>query len=146
MTKEEIKIQLRSYRAIKVECDHLKVMMEEMEKDLYSPKSPNLDGLPLGGSGPSNPTADAATKHADLIGLYQQKLAKLSVALAELERLIEGLEPRARTLIRLYYAQGKPWESICIIMNYSWRQVHRIHSAALEALSNDRAKENTTCD
>lgn len=130
MTKE----QLRKYRDIKLERDRLAAMIEELEVTLYGPKSPNIDGLPRGGSGPGNPTADTAIKHADLLVKYQKTMAELTEALTAIENAIEGLAPRERTLIRLYYAQGLTWEQVCVAMSYSWRQVHRIHSDALEAL------------
>lgn len=139
MTKE----QLRNYRAIKLERDRLAVMVEELEDTLYGPKAQRLDGMPRGGSGPGNATADAAIKHADLWAKYQRKVSELADALAEIENAIEGLEPRERTLIRLYYAQGYTWEQVCVAMNYSWAQVHRIHAKALERL---REKEEITCD
>jgi RNA polymerase sigma factor (sigma-70 family) len=111
-------------------------MIEELEFTLYGPKSPNLDGLPRGGSGPGNPTADTAIKHADLWAKYQKTMAELTDALTEIENAIEVLEPRERTLIRLYYVQGLTWEAVCVEMNYSWSQIHRIHGAALKALRN----------
>lgn len=137
MTKE----QLKAYRNIKLERDRLAQMVEELEGSLYVPKSPNLDGMPRGGSGPSRTTEDAAVKHAELLSRYHQKMAELSAAILEIERAIEVLEPRERTLIRLHYAQGLTWEEVCVAMSYSWRQVHRIHGKALEALKTVKASE-----
>lgn len=137
MTKE----QLRNYRNIKLEHDRLTVMIAELENTLYSPKSQRLDGMPRGSSGGSV-VESAAIKHADLMANYRQKAAELSAALAEIEDAIEVLEPRERTLIRLHYAQGLTWEEVCVAMNYSWRQIHRIHAKALAALENEK-KEQT---
>ena len=130
MTKE----QLRAYRDIKLERDKLAAMVEEVEAVLYGPRSPKLDGMPHGGSAPGSIVEEAAIKHAELLEKYRRKVAELSAALVEIENAIEVLEPRERTLIRLYYAQGLTWEEVCVAMNYSWRQVHRIHAKALEAL------------
>jgi RNA polymerase sigma factor (sigma-70 family) len=71
---------------------------------------------------------------------YRQKAAELSTALAEIEDAIEVLEPRERTLIRLHYAQGLTWEEVCVAMNYSWRQIHRIHAKALALLEETAEK------
>ena len=137
MTKE----QLRAYRDIKLERDKLATMIEEVEAVLYSPRSQRLDGMPRGGSAPGSIVEEAAVKHTELLERYRQKVTELSAALVEIENAIEVLEPRERTLIRLYYAQGLAWEEVCVAMNYSWRQVHRIHAKALEALRTEKATE-----
>lgn len=130
MTKE----RLRAYRDIKLERDKLAAMIEELDVVLYGPRSQRMDGMPRGGSGSSSQTEDAIVKRDELLRRYKQKVAALSAALAEIEEAIEVLEPRERTLIRLYYAQGLTWEEVCVAMNYSWRQIHRIHGTALEML------------
>lgn len=137
MTKE----QLKEYRSIKLERDHLADMIKEMEATLYAPRSQRLDGMPRGGSSPGSMVETAAIKHAELLDRYQQKVAELSAALVDIEKAIEVLEPRERTLIRLHYAEGLTWEEVCVAMNYSWRQVHRIHAKALETLRSKEATE-----
>jgi RNA polymerase sigma factor (sigma-70 family) len=128
------KAQLRAYRDIKLERDRLEKMVDTLERSLYGPRSPRFDGMPRGGSGHSSPTEDAAIKHADLLARYQQKTAELTQALIEIENTIECLDPRERTLIRLYYAEGLTWEEVCVEMHYEWAQIHRIHAKALEKL------------
>ena len=128
------KAQLRAYRDIKLERDKLDKMIDELEQTIYGPRSPNLSGMPGGKSKPGTPTEDAAVKHADLLEKYKQKVVELTQTLVEIENAIEHLEPRERTLVRLYYAEGLTWEKVCVVMAYSWRQVHRIHAKALEKL------------
>lgn len=130
MTKE----QLKEYRSIKLERDRLADMIKELEAVLYSPRSQRLDGMPRGGSSPGSMVEGAVIKHTELLDRYEQKVLELSKALVEIEEAIEVLEPRERTLIRLHYAEGLTWEEVCVAMNYSWRQVHRIHAKALETL------------
>lgn len=137
MTKE----QLKGYRAIKLERDKLAEMLEELEATMYSPKGQKLDGMPHSGSGIGSPTESLALKHADLRARYEKKVAELTTALSEIEAEIETLAPRERTLIRLHYAEGLTWEQVCVEMSYSWRQIHRLHSKALEALRNTKASE-----
>ena len=137
MTKE----QLRAYRDIKLERDKLATMIEDVESVLYSPRASKLDGMPHGGSAPGSIVEEAAIKHTELLEKYRRKVTELSAALVDIENAIEVLDPRERTLIRLYYAQGLTWEEVCVAMNYSWRQIHRIHAKALEAL---RTREETT--
>ena len=130
MTKE----QLKAYRSIKLERDLLAEMIEELDAKIYNPKVQQLDGMPRGSSFPASPVENAAIKRIELLERYQRMTHELTEALIEIERVIEVLKPRERTLIRLHYAQGLTWEEVCVAMNYSWRQIHRIHAKALEAL------------
>lgn len=137
MTKETLK----GYRNIKLERDRLAAMIDEVEAVLYGPRAQRLDGMPRGGSRPGSAVEDAAIKHAELLEKYRQKVAELSAALADIERAIEVLEPRERTLIRLHYAQGLTWEEVCVAMNYGWSQIHRIHASALQNLRTKEREE-----
>ncbi len=132
MTKE----RLKSYRSLKLERDQLLIMIEELEAQMRSPKSQKLNGMPRGCSAPQNPVEDLVIKHTELIKRYQQKVAELTEDAVEIENAIEILNHRERTVIRLHYIQGMTWEEVCVEMAYSWRQVHRIHSQALETLKN----------
>ena len=128
MTKE----QLRAYRDIKLERDRLEAMVAHLE---YGPSGMHFDGMPHGNLGkPGDPTGAQAVDHTALRDLYKQKAAELSAALVKVEAAIACLESRERTLVRLYYVEGLTWEEVCVFMNYSWRQIHRIHAKALEQL------------
>lgn len=131
------KAQLRAYKELRRERDQLADMIDDIEAVMYGPKAVRLDGMPRGGSGGTGgPTAELATRHIDLVRQYTDKVTLLTDRLAEIEKAIEVLEPRERTLIRLHYIEGLVWEEVCIKMAYSWRQVHRIHAKALEKLKN----------
>lgn len=140
MTKE----QLRAYRDIKLERDQLKDMIEELEGRIYAPRAQQLDTVPSDTHQPHSAVESAAIKHTELLARYEAKMAELDEALADIEAAIDTLSPRERTLIRLYYAQGLTWEEVCVEMNYSWRQIHRIHGAALAALKT--REETNACD
>ena len=137
MTKE----QLKEYKHIRQERDRLATMIKELESTMYGPRGPRLDGMPHGGGGNSSPIEALAAKHDELLQLYQTKVAELTAKLEEIEAAIEPLAPRERTLLRLYYINGLTWEQVCVAMSYSWMQVHRIHSKALEALKIGEAPE-----
>ena len=130
MTKE----QLKAYRTIKLERDKLADMLAELEAIMYGPTISKLSAVPGGGRSGSSPVENAAAKHEELLTRYQRKVEELTVALSEIEAAIETLNNRDRTLVRLYYIQGKTWEEVCVEMAYSWRQVHRIHAAVLMKL------------
>lgn len=126
MTKK----QLRDYRDIKLEKDELERKIAAME---YGPGGLRMDGMPRSGK-ISDPTGQQGLDHAEVLEMYKRKVAELDKAILEVETAIECLEPRERTLIRLYYIDGLTWEEVCVEMCYSWRQVHRIHAVALEKL------------
>lgn len=128
------KAQLRSYRHLKLEKDNLDRSIKELEAVIYSPRAAQIDGQPHGGSSPGSVVERAALKHAELLERYQRKAAELADAMLIIEEAIEELSPTERTLMRLYYIDGHTWEVVCCKMNYSWRQVHRIHGKAIEKL------------
>lgn len=124
------KATLRTYRDIKRERDRLEAMVRTIEYGLTGIK---MDGMPRSGK-VSDPTGAQAVQHTQVLDLYQQKVAELNKALIEIEQAIECLDPRERTLIRLYYIEGFTWEEVCVAMSYSWRQIHYIHKKTLEKL------------
>lgn len=124
------KARLRAYRDIKLERDRLEAMVAALE---YGPSGLRMDGMPRS-SKPGDPTGNQAIDHTQVRDLYLQKVAELDKALIEIEKAIECLEPLERTLIRLYYAEGKTWEEVCVAIHYEWAQTHRIHARALSKL------------
>lgn len=133
MTKE----QLRAYRDIKRERDDLRDKINNLEGKLYAPGTQRLDGQPRGGSGHSDEWRDSLIDEKnELYILYKEKETQLSAAVLEIERAIDSLAPRQRTLMRLYYIDGLTWEEVAVKMGYVWRHVHRIHGEALEILKN----------
>lgn len=80
-----------------------------------------------------------ATKDPHLFDAYaalsdkiQARTAALIGVRVEIIQATEKLEDaNQRTLLIERYVNGKTWEKICVDMKYSWKQVHRIHGAAL---------------
>lgn len=135
------KAQLRAYKDLRGERDKIKQQLDELETVLYGPKGQRLDGMPRGGSGNNRNIVDnLGDRHSELKKLYDDKVAELEAKMLEIERAIEVLEPRERTLIRLHYFQGLTWEKVAVEINYSWAQTHRIHGKALEKLRELEAK------
>lgn len=130
MTKE----RLRSYRALQLERDKLLRDIKELEVKLYGPTGQRLDGMPRGGSGNNDALDNLLDKKSKLERQYWEKVTALTEEIEAIESAIERLDPRERTLIRLYYINGLTWEQVAVEMSYSWRQVHNIHGKALEQL------------
>lgn len=52
--------------------------------------------------------------------------------------IVDGIaqidDARYRTLLTARYVSYKTWEQIAVELNYSWRQVHRLHGQALQEM------------
>lgn len=129
MTKE----RLRSYRDLRRELRQIERKVESIETTLYSPKIPRLTGMPAAPGG-GNSKEDLAAKHLELLEYYEAKQAELVAEQLAIEKSIEVLPYRERTLLRLYYIDGLTWEEVCVNMNYVWSRIHEIHGMALRML------------
>lgn len=129
MTKE----RLKNYANLKEEREQLRRQLEELEATLYYPKIQRLNGMP---SAPSKENALElmVARHVDLQEKYAAKIAEMTAEMILIEEAIEALEPTARMLLRYRYMDGLKWEEVCVRMNYSWMQTHRIHANALNQL------------
>lgn len=64
--------------------------------------------------------------------MINRELCRCLKEIQYIEKLIEKLPEREKLLMRLRYIDNLKWEEICVKMNYSWRQIHNIHSKALK--------------
>lgn len=133
MTKDELKKQLHSYRALKAEQRQITLELEKVETFMTAPRGTKWDAMPRGSSG-GDPMLGVVTHHLALKERYQTKLAELAEAQNRIEELIESLEPMERKLFRHRYIEGLAWEEVCVAIGYSWRQTHNIHGDALDKL------------
>ncbi len=128
------KYQLRKYGDIAHERKQIEQQLEEIEAALYSPRSTDFSGMPHSPS-PGNATEALAIKHVQLQELYNSKLEELLMAQFKIEVAISRVqEPQLRTLLRHRYIECLTWEEICVVMAYSWSQIHRLHNEALKAI------------
>lgn len=139
MTKE----RLQRYRDLVREREQIEGKLEEIETKLYSPKAQQLTGMPFAPPKPGSTLEATVTEYTeDLETLrhhYTRLLDKLTTEQLAIEQAIETLEPVARTLMRHRYIDGRKWEEVCVLMSYSWRQVHRLHASALIELKGRNA-------
>ena len=132
--REQIKHKLHAYVDREREQKQLADQLAALETKATSPRIQAMDGMPHGTGG-----GDAMTGIvAELVSLqekYKAKLLQLARAQAEVEDLIGSLEdPVERQVLRCRYIEGLIWEEVCVKLNYSWRQTHRHHGAALDKL------------
>lgn len=138
MNREQVKQRLNSYHHVQIERRQLLDRIIRLETRLTSPGAQNLDGMPHG-SGRSDALANGIARLAELRELYRAKEAELAQTLMDIEHLIEGLDPIERVIARYRYIDGLHWEQICVKVNYSWRQTHRIHSEMIDKLTREGA-------
>lgn len=134
MNREIVKQRLNSYQHIKMERRQLLDRIIRLETRLTSPGAQNLDGMPHG-SGNGDALASGVVRLAELRDLYRGKEIELVQTQMDIEALIEHLDPVERVIARYRYIDGMQWEQICVRVNYSWRQTHRIHSNLIDKLA-----------
>jgi len=105
--------QLRQYRDIKNERDHLQSLVREINV-LRVERDPS----------------------SVLLRNYDESIRNLNNQLIAIENAIETLEPRERQAIRLHYIDGLTWEEVGYKMYYERSQIFRIRKTAIEKLKN----------
>lgn len=131
--RTRVKDRLRGYQDTKKEIKRLDDEIVELEAEMIYPSSPNLDGMPHGGAG-----GDAFLRYMDrkdaLTQDYYLAKERLIDELSNIERAIQHLPDKPKTVVWLRYVGCRRWEDICEEMHYSWKQVHNFHAAALDRL------------
>ena len=127
---EQKKEYLKSYRrAIKREQDILDEI-QRLRLDKMFPSVVN-DGMPHGSSY-SDLSDYAAILNEQIDLLKEERLEKVR-CYQKIERQISQMENEdEQEVLRLRYILGMKWEEVAVKMDYSWRQIHRIHSSALK--------------
>lgn len=88
-----------------------------------------------GGSIYKSSDINIVDKIVDLEAELNNEIDQLIDIRAEIEAVIAAVEDdRERLLLQYRYLDGKTFEWIAAKMNYSWRQIHRLHSRALTNL------------
>ena len=113
-----VKEKLRRYGDRRQELRQIRRMLAELEARMTAPRAQALTGTPGSPSRDPDKRTGLVARAEELRGQYR--------------RCIEELTERES--FRRRYIDGAKWEDICVILSYSWRQVHRAHSAALQKL------------
>jgi DNA-directed RNA polymerase specialized sigma subunit len=90
---------------------------------------------PKGGGSIRGKTEGIIAKIVDLEKEIDADVDRLISIRDNIKAIIEAVEDdRERLLLQYRYLDGKTFEKIAVEMNYSWRQIHRLHSQALTNL------------
>ena len=90
---------------------------------------------PRGGGSIYGKTEEILAKIVDLEKEIDADIDRLISIRDNIKAIIEAVEDdRERLLLQYRYLDGRTFEEIAVQMNYSWRQIHRLHSQALTNL------------
>lgn len=136
MTKDELKEKLRSAWVLQQQIDAYKIEIQNL-RDNASRITPAYSLAP-GGSGTGQRIENAMAKIVDAENIIQSEMEILMVALGEIRQLISLVDdPILRLILHKRYLCYQKWEKIAIDLNYSWKQIHRLHNKALNIIINN---------
>lgn len=127
------KSELKNYREIVCGAEKLAEEIERLRCKAESRTWP--DGMPHTNYSEDRLSGIVA-KIVDLSKLLEGKQESLIYRRKQIEAVIDQLEPGEQTLIRLKYVHGLSWDQVANELNYSVRQVTRLHGAILGKLDN----------
>ena len=131
------KAELKRYLPLKREAEELRLQAERLAKDIKSLKAVAMDGMPKGNA-VNDSIGNLVAKVDKLMRDYLYKYDEALCELYKIERYIESLDNETeRLLMRKRYIEDKHWADICVELNYSWKQIHRIHSRILKKIAKD---------
>lgn len=123
---------LKRYRVMDQE---MKQLTEELERwrARATKITPTISGEQ--GSGGSDRLQTSVDKICELEDNICRKIDSLTQMRGEIERAINSIpDSTLRQLMRYRYIDGRTFEEISVLMNYSWRWIHQLHSKALSQL------------
>ena len=130
MTKEELK----EYKKIKIELNTIEDKLTYLREKKTSIKSQIINDMPTSSKSELDRLGELLEEIEEVIKLYFKKKKKLLKKLYKIEKSIYVLDELERAAIRYVYFEGKRFEEISCIINYSYRTVRRIHKSAIDKL------------
>lgn len=143
MTKEELK----EYANIKRELHQVEEQIEKLryEKNNFI-KSCTFSDMPKNPNIYDNKIETLLIKIEEAEEKYINLYSNLLEVQTKIENVINTLDPRERVLMRYRYIECKSWEEISVLINYSWKQTHRIHSKILQKIEKMTLNDTQKCD
>ena len=135
MTKDELKRKLKSadYWQRSLEEDYLEL---QKLRDNAARVTPQYSKAPAG-CGDGQKLERTIISIGDYEAIIKEHMDNLYMALEEVTRLINLVDdPQAHLVLQMRYRNFKKWEQIAAELDYSWRQVHRLHDKGLRAILN----------
>lgn len=143
MNKEELKEKLKgamyAQRTLEGELDKLQEL-----RNLAQKVTPAYSQSPGGGSGNAQKLENSIAKIIEQEKIIAECCNELCAQLAEVRALV-ALLPMGpmRLVMQRRYLNYQKWEQIAAELHYSWQNVHRLHSKALDYILHEVNKRNT---
>lgn len=133
VTKDELKQKLRNAYGLQKQLEAEFVTLQNL-KDVANKVTPAY-GLTPGGGGTGQRIENATAKSVDLENSIRQDFENLVAALTEIRKLIACVDDALlKSVLHMRYLNYQKWEQIAANLGYSWKQIHRIHNRALNAI------------
>ena len=134
MSNEEKKKYLNRYRESGRKIINLQEELQALREVEQSAKIQQLSDMPKG-SGRQQDIAVVLIGIEKLQKRVDDEIIKSVNVRVEIENtLLNVSDAQEAKVLRLRYIELMKWEEICVQMNYSWKQIHRVHKRALENL------------
>jgi DNA-directed RNA polymerase specialized sigma24 family protein len=128
------KKELKDFLKMSIELARTEEKIKELRIKLEKPESQFLSDMPKGGE--RKDFTDDIDSLIELQEFYSRWAKKLTAKQIRIETAIQSLSDSVeRAVLGYRYIDGLTWEQICIKMNYSYRNVHYVHSSALKNIS-----------
>ena len=133
MTKDELKEKLRSAWVLQQQIDAYKIEIQNL-RDNANRITPAYSMAP-GGGGNGQRIENAMVKIVDIENNIKKDIEIQLLAIDEIHCLMAMIdEPLLKLLIHKRYVLYEKWEKIAVDLNYSWKQIHRLHNKALNII------------
>lgn len=134
MTIKEKKEFLNSYKLINSEINRLLSECESY-RELAKKITPTYSDTPKS-QNTNSKIEIAVEKIATLESEINNKIIELLVKKEQIEKAISAINNTTlEEVLKRKYINCQTWEQIAVDMNYSWRQVIRLHGQALSKMS-----------
>ena len=136
MTKEELK----KYVKMDAQLKRLEQAIAETRSWLEKPSSTAWSFSPSS-AGRKRDLSDGIAKLEALLDDYNARWDALIDERARIEAAIAAIaDPVEQALLGYRYVDGLQWEQICVKLNYSWAQTHRVHASALKNIAEPQSQ------
>lgn len=133
VTKDELMGKLKSARALQQQLESDYAQLQHL-RDIAEKATP-VYGTSPGGSGTGQKIENAVVNIVYLETSIQQEMNNLVAAMNEVRQLIAlAGDKDLEVVLHKRYLNNQKWETIARNFGYSWRQVHRLHGKALDAI------------
>lgn len=151
---DAIRAKLENYAALQRKIDNQIERLATLGDSMDSPSTPNLTGMPSGGSDGISKTERQVIRYMELNAKIDEMINEEQQLRQELDTMIDSMtNPNEQTVIQMRYLDGASWGATCAALfgsepdydDYEKRyqkRTFKIHGSALQALARIYRAEN----